>query len=280
LQLSTSEAFSGTVETVQRTRDQIRDAAVTAYREAWSHRQDLGEIPVSRWAAYLIPNDYPAGIRGTLRDAVSYLFADLLSSWSLWSLREDNDVNRLDLPALIRGDVKTSAHPLETMAAVLADLEKWHQAAAATGHREAALEARWERLRRLHNAFSNESDREIIRRDLEESLATARGLPWWSMGMATLAEFLMRSESPDHLVRAHAGDQAEIKIVISNATGQPMRGNLVLDLLDPETETSLLSDFGLQPGAARLPFTAEPHRETSVTIPLTAPTARDRSRSK
>src|SRR6185369_6815326 len=94
---------------------------------------------------------------------------------------------------------------------VLADLEAWHLAAAPNAdsthrHREAALEARWERLRRLHAAFSDEADRGLIRADLEASLLTARDLPWWSMGMATLAVFQREDDDQGsgRQKRAHA----------------------------------------------------------------------------
>src|SRR5262249_44469276 len=104
-------------------------------------------------------------------------------------------------PSLIRGDAgaldRPAAHPLEKAAAVLADLEAWHLVAAAgvldpadaSRHREAALEARWERLRRLHAAFTAAGDRRQIRGALQADLLAARELPWWSMGMATLADF-------------------------------------------------------------------------------------------
>ena len=191
------------------TREQIADAALAAYREVWSYREELGETPVSRLAFYLAPNDYPERIRGTLRDVVSYLLVELLADSSLWPPRQSQETYRLDLPGLIRGGGDASSeevlaspdsHPLVKLAAVLSDLEAWHQAA---GRREAALEARLERLRRLHSAFTEEEDRRLIRRDLEESLAAVRDLPWWSMGMAMLAEFLQQADDPGRLARAH-----------------------------------------------------------------------------
>jgi uncharacterized protein YfaS (alpha-2-macroglobulin family) len=190
---------SQTVDLKHWTREQIRDAAVAAYLDLWSRREELGELPVARWDLYLEANEYPAEIRGTLRDAVSYFFVDLLADSSLWSAQENLEVDRLDLPSLIRGE-GASTHPLERLSSSLGDLERWH---AAAGRREAALEARRERLRRLYAAFTKVEDRRLIRRDLEESLAAARDLPWWSMGMATLAEFTMVSEAPDRLAQAH-----------------------------------------------------------------------------
>ena len=50
----------------------------------------------------------------------------------------------------------------------------------------------------------DEEDRQLIRRDLQEHLAGFRDVPWWSMGMATLAELLEQEEEPGHLAAAHA----------------------------------------------------------------------------
>lgn len=190
------------------TREQIFGEAERALREVWGERASLGRLEVGALSEYLEANTYPAKIRGTLRDAVSYLYVGLLADTSNWTPRQSNEIYRLDLKKLLeqRGDPSfeailkdAGAHPLEKIAAVLADLESWH---AGTGNREAALEARLERLRRLHAAFTEASDRARIRKDLENRLAGSRALPWWAMGMATLAEFREAEDAPDNLVRA------------------------------------------------------------------------------
>ena len=63
----------------QQTREQIATAALAAGRDAWSRRQELGDLPLSRLELYVKPNGYPAAIRGTARDALSYLYAELLA---------------------------------------------------------------------------------------------------------------------------------------------------------------------------------------------------------
>lgn len=111
-----------------------------AGRDAWSLRGELGDSPLSRLALYLTPNNHPVEIRGTLRDALSYRFAELLANPRV--ALEEGDAESLDLPALLRGDAGSSAgtalHPIQERVAVLADLEAWHLAA---GRRAAALEA-------------------------------------------------------------------------------------------------------------------------------------------
>src|SRR4029079_4356751 len=86
-----------------------------------------------------------------------------------------------------------AAHPLEKAVAVLSDLEAWHAAQGKAGG-AGVLEARLERLRRLHGAFSEETDRARIRADLADRLPAVRDLSWWSMGMADLATFEQQRE--------------------------------------------------------------------------------------
>jgi alpha-2-macroglobulin len=199
-------ATKGVLDLKSWTKDQIVTEATRAYAEVWEGRAGLGEEPVAALGEYLLPNNYPPRIRGTLRDAVSYLFVELLADTSLWRADHAAEVYRLDLGALLRGAAKTplddpSIHPLVRICAILDDLESWH---AEAGRREAALEAGLERLRRLDASFADPSDRAKIRADLESQLSPLRGVEWWSMGQAELAEMVKAAAEPDSLVRAHA----------------------------------------------------------------------------
>ncbi len=194
------------------TRDQIFGEARRTYEELWQQRAELGNQPVSKLSEYIQANDYPAGIRDTLRDALSYFYVALLSNTTFWKPQEENDLYQLDLQGLMsapvsgqRPAVSTSPHPLIRTVEVLKDLESWH---ATAGRREAALEARLERLSRLHAAFSQEDDRKQIKTALEGTLPGCRNLPWWSMGQAQLAEMVREETTPGKLVRARQIAQA------------------------------------------------------------------------
>ncbi|HLL81303.1 MAG TPA: MG2 domain-containing protein, partial [Longimicrobium sp.] len=176
------------------TLDQITAEAHRAYGEVWRRREALGRAPLSTWAEYLQPNNYPKGIRDTLRDAVSYLWAELLTDSGLWSPEHSNELFRLDVKALARGNPQASAkvkledpevHPLARLGAILDDLEAWHLG---QGRKEAALEARLARTRWLHRAFTEPEDQRLLREELRSRLSGFTGVPWWSMGQATLAE--------------------------------------------------------------------------------------------
>ncbi len=189
--------------------DQIVEASNRAFAEVWSRRESWGAEGIGALARYIDQNNYPPRIRGTLRDAVAYLWVELLADTSLWRADQSNDIFRLDFDALLVGDPMVSGeldlasaevHPMEKIGAVLDDLEAWHRGA---GRDEAALEARLERLRRLNTAFDNRHDREAIRVHLEAvQTGFDASLDWWSMGQSLLAELIRAEDAPDALIRA------------------------------------------------------------------------------
>ena len=189
--------------------DQIVEEANRAYAEVWSQRETWGNEGIGVLARYIDQNDYPPRIRGTLRDAVSYLWTEFLADESLWRPDQSNDIFRLDFAALlVPGPTKSDepdladaeVHPLVKIGVVLDDLESWHRDA---DRPEAALEARLERLRRLNAEFDNSHDRVAIREHLEEvQNEFDSSFEWWSMGQSLLAELIRSEDTPDALIRA------------------------------------------------------------------------------
>ncbi|HVE87685.1 MAG TPA: hypothetical protein VND93_32730, partial [Myxococcales bacterium] len=167
------------------TSDQIHEEIHRTFERAWSRRDALGRHRVDELAEYLDPNSYPSGIRDTLRDAICYLWVDMLEDSSSWRPEQSNEVFRLDLPSLIRGGSSSSVklsdpsvHPILRAAAILDDLEAWHRAA---GDREAVLETRLRRFRLLDAHFTERDDHARIRQALEELISSVRALPWSTM---------------------------------------------------------------------------------------------------
>ncbi|MFE8597462.1 alpha-2-macroglobulin family protein [Archangium violaceum] len=193
----------GPVDLKRWTAEQIYTEARRALAEVWGARERLGSRKVGELAGYLAPNTYPPGIRDTLRDAVTYLWVEMLSDEAQWRPEQSSEVHRLDLGELLEGTprvdlVDPAVHPLRKLAAVLGDLEAWHRA---SGQREAALEAQLRRGERLLEAFQEESDKARIRRHVAGVLEGYRDVPWWAMGQGWLAEQEEWAERP---VRAHA----------------------------------------------------------------------------
>ncbi|MCB1036603.1 MAG: hypothetical protein KDD47_22450, partial [Acidobacteria bacterium] len=188
-------------------REQIFEEAMAAYARVWSGREGWGQQSLGVLSEYFEANNYPANIRGTLRDAVTYLWQEALEDRSQWTPEEDEGVYRLSLAGILGGEATedpadAASHPLLRIAAVLGDLAAWHEA----GERpEAAFEARLVLLRVLGGSFSDAEDQKLLRRDLEARLdRLGSRFPWWSAGMAALAEGIRQQDGPDALVDALA----------------------------------------------------------------------------
>ncbi|MDX1501468.1 MAG: alpha-2-macroglobulin family protein [Thermoanaerobaculia bacterium] len=188
------------------TADQIAAEVRRLLAGVWARRASWGQAPVSDLAPYLHPNNFPPGIRGTLRDAVTYLWAEVLTDSSLWRVEHSSRLWTIDLDALLAGDwtdlepTDPGVHPLVLFAFLAEDLGAWH---AEGGRVEAAFEARRALLEALHDVFDNPGRRRRIVAALEQAVEElGPRYPWWSMGMATLAEWRRAEGAPGSLVEA------------------------------------------------------------------------------
>jgi alpha-2-macroglobulin len=229
------------------TREQIFEEALRAYGDAWASREALSKVPIGSLSEYVSANSYPAEIRGTVRDAVTYLAVDLLADTTGWTPSQSSSVEGLSLTRLLSRQgsaaglrLEGPGHPLEKIVAALADLEAWHAAAEQDG---AALEARLERLRRLHAAFTQGEDRAAIRKDLETGLAPFRDVAWWSEGMATLARLRQAEEAPDNLVRALAAAHQGEKAYPGSPGGEDCRA-IAAAIQAPDFQVASMSEDG------------------------------------
>ena len=85
----------------------------------------------------------------------------------------------------------------------------------------------------------------------------------------TVKDLMVRPYLPRFL---REGDRAELKMVVNNASEQTLSGQLTFDIIDPVTEESLLSLFGLSEGqTANLPFSVEANSGTNLSIPVITP---------
>ncbi len=247
---------SGPIDLKAWTGGEIVEEAEKAYRRAWDRRVDLGKLPVGALAEYVEPNNYPPDVRGTLRDAVSYLFVELYADSSFWTPQQSNEAYQLDLARLISEDGRGAqalvadgrAHPIQKLVAILGDLESWH---GAEGRRAAELEARLERLRRLHAQFGREAERAAIRKDLEARLPRYRGVSWWSMGMIELADFRRAEDVPDGLIRARA-TALEAFEAYPNSPGGRRSSDLVASIEAPDYSATSMSSDGLDRRSIRI----------------------------
>ncbi|MEO6951698.1 MAG: alpha-2-macroglobulin family protein [Polyangia bacterium] len=183
------------------TKDELVAEAAHAYARVWASREEVGTWQLGVMAVYLTPNTYPENIRGTLRDAITYLAVEHFADSALWSAEQSNDAHHVTLDRML-GAVKDvpldgDAHPIEKVVAALDDLERFHVKA---GRPEAALEARLERLRRLYAQYTEKAEHARLESALTERLVSERQRPWWGVGRALLAGWI---EARGDRVRAH-----------------------------------------------------------------------------
>ncbi len=227
----------GVVDLKAWTRDQIWAEAGRAFVDVWSRREAFGGEPASRLPDFIQPNTYPAGVRPTLRDSVTYLFADFLADTSGWRPEESNEVYRLDAGQLAKGEGGAdpgklddpAVHPLRKVTAVLVDLASWHRDA---GRKEAELEALLERTRRLNAAFTDGHDRKVVRKELERQLGPFRSVSWWAMGQAELADLVRGASVPGNLVRARSIAGEGVKAYPDSPGGKRCR-SIVASIEEP-----------------------------------------------
>ena len=188
---------TGSVDLKAWTREQIYDEAVRAYVDLWKEREALGRESVRRSPS----TSSRTTTRGNPADAArrALLLLHGAPGGHLWL--EPRAIQRClraaTSPASPRGrevDGGTAGPARRSGGPPGRAIRRGPRGprglARRRGEREAAFEARLERLRRLHTAFTEDDDRDAIERDLEHRLPAMADRPWFAMGQAQLAEFL------------------------------------------------------------------------------------------
>ena len=190
------------------TREEIDREILRLYAGAWECREDLGEREAADYDGLIVPSNCPEQIRGTVRDALTYLFADFLAHEPRWTQSHRAAARHLPLEGLLLSGESSmppldlsdvDVHPLSKICFLLSDLARWHRS---EGRKEAELEARLEAVRRLEPFCRNGERRAAVAAHLEALLPSYRDVPWWSTGQAEYAEWLRAMDGPDSLIRA------------------------------------------------------------------------------
>lgn len=84
----------------------------------------------------------------------------------------------------------------------------------------------------------------------------------------SVKELMVRPYLPRFL---REGDRAALKVVINNASDKDLAGELKLELVDPETHSSVAAEFGLPPQVPVQRFSAKAKEGATLTFPLVAP---------
>ena len=112
------------------TSEEIYDEAYRSFEEAWKIREKLGSYPRETLSTILTPNTYPKDVRGTLRDSISYLFAELMNDSSGWKPSFSQETYLLKPEALLNGKksgtiTDKSLHPLQRLSFILREIEEF-----------------------------------------------------------------------------------------------------------------------------------------------------------
>lgn len=194
----------GEVDLKSWTSDQIYLEAYGAYNKVWKDRNGLGKFKKSELTVLIQANSYPGTIRGTLRDTVTFLFADLLADTSGWTPQQSNEKYLLDVKTLYAGEAylnltDTKIHPLKKISSLYADLEKWHKSEKRFGP---ALEARLELIKKIYSEFTDKNSKALGIRELNAAIKKNQNDPWVTMAYATLAELTSQKDEPNALIEA------------------------------------------------------------------------------
>lgn len=244
-------AATGEVDLKKWTVGEIAEEIHRSYEAAWKFRDELGKHPVDYLVRFIEKDNYPDKVRSTLRDAITYLWVELLSDTSLWRPEHANQVYRLNFQELLAGKggslknielPNPTVHPILKAVAILIDLEQWH---IRQNNREGELEAFLARLKLIYSQFNKDKERLAVRNYLEKRLPSFRKVPWWSMGMATLAGFAASEETDDSLIRAR---QIAMKGYegYSSSVGGKTCFSIVKGIEAPEYRLSSMSTDGVK----------------------------------
>jgi len=172
---------------------QIIDAINVHYQTAWEIRDALGQEPVADWQELIQTGVADRRVRPTLRDFLTYQWAESLTNSAAWSAEQSALVNWLDFHALAAPPGSRAApaeHPLERAISLLDDLYAWHN-----GRKElaAALEAQLQQIQLLGNHFAKERHTAALISRLEALLPAYSNDPWHAAGTNILAGLYERT---------------------------------------------------------------------------------------
>jgi uncharacterized protein YfaS (alpha-2-macroglobulin family) len=170
-----------------------------------ANQKVLANPPPDSFGVHFSKNNYPAGVRPTLRDAVTYLAVEHMRNSQYWSPDQSANSYLVKLDENLESLKKRfdaadeTLHPLLRIASWLIDLEAFHSRA---GNLEAALESRYVLYEVFYGAQVEEIDRTNVRERLTSFQEKNQSLPWWSRGQALLADLTLESALPGTRIRA------------------------------------------------------------------------------
>lgn len=228
------------------TSEQLGHEIRLSFDKVLAEETALGSVQPAYFSAFIRKNNYPEGVRPTLRDAVVYLAIEHLADTGFWRPDESNEIYKLGVSRLLATASSGSLtdekrHPLIKLAGLANSLRTFHQR---SGRKEAALEARYELYRRLAASMPEADDKRTLREALEKEQKATRGVSWWAAGQALLAEMVSSEDRPGKLIEALAIARAGLSAGGSTVGGQMCRA-IVERIQTPAFEVTTMSVDGV-----------------------------------
>lgn len=230
------------------TTEEIGQEISKSFDAAVNKNESLDELLPVFYTDYFSKNTYPKSVRPNLRDAVVYLAIDHLSNQQFWHPKQSNEIYKQNLNQLLdyhgprMSAADENAHPLLKISSWLKDLEHSHLK---KKENEAALEAQYQLLERLHQSFTDKSDKEKIFLKLKEIQKKNVQWSWWSRGQYLLAEWLQSSEEEESLIKARAEAQAGQK-AYPNSVGAQMCASMIYNIEMPSYSINAMKSDAAQ----------------------------------
>ena len=197
---------------------------------------------------------YPSHIRGSVRDTISYLWADFLRQENFWSAKQANATDRIAIKRLLVPSAEAISltdnkiHPLQRYTHLLTNLEKWHTKA---GRKEAALEAYRERLLKTFNVLKSEKDKALLIDALSQRNQKEKALPWVTMALWTQATLQQRLVRGDALLLSKATLDNCLALDAKSA-GYAYCDNALKRLMEPDFDIQLMKTDGLKKRSVKI----------------------------
>ena len=228
------------------TTTQIQSRINKLFEQCWNFRQNLGTVQVSLYPGYFDKGNYPADIRSTLRDFLTYQWANFLANSAFWTPRESAQLYKLPLKTMLSaGEDDTSSYPLTKSdlplakaAIIIRDLQQWHQS---QNHRSNELESKLELVRILQRHYHGKKSDAQFENALNQYCMEYKDIPWSSSAKYELASLIF---SDGRRLQAHQVAQ-EGAAKYPDSMGAKLCFQLIQRIEEPNYSLSLKPVDGL-----------------------------------
>lgn len=182
----------------------LQEEIDAAFGAVWQQRAAIAALAPDRLDALIERGTLADGFQPVPREAIAYLWAEVLADRALWKPAQRDRADRLALSELLQPEAPSAlpgadAHPLVKLSSVLGDTERWNLV---RGARAAALEAARTRFEALDRGLRSPRLRAELRAHFEKRFGEFHDVPGFALAMHALARAALDDPSEDALIEA------------------------------------------------------------------------------